>query len=84
MSEGDLRMLGAADGYAHALVRVRQEIGAIDGRYAPRIDAKHVRKRKARDQVMRPLLDLEKWLLEQHGKTKHAYTETCRPTGDPT
>lgn len=68
-------MLGASDGFASAIVRLRQEIGAR--RYHP-IDKRHTRKQKSRDAILAPLIEIEKWLCERHRETKHAYTETCK------
>lgn len=70
---GDLRMLGTRDGLMHALVWVRQHIGAIDGTYAPRIHPRHKRKRAARDAVVRPLRELEQRLAKSVEDTKAAY-----------
>ncbi len=68
--DGDLRMLGAVDGFAHAIVRLRQEIGAI--RYH-RIDPRHVRKIAARKNKLKPLREIEAWLVRQHADTRAAY-----------
>ena len=76
--DGDLRMLGACDGFAHALIRVRQEIAPIDGQYSPRIDPRHVRKLADKQRRLRPLRELEKWLVEQHAATQKAYRATCQ------
>lgn len=72
-SDGDLRMLGVRDGFAHTMIRVRNIIGQIDGLYSQRIDARHVRKRAARDAVLRPLKELDTWLTEQHASVVVAY-----------
>ena len=76
MRDGDLRMLGACDGFAHALVWVRGQIAAIDGNYAPRIDPRHIRKRAARDAILRPLKAIEVRLFDSHTKTRAAYEKT--------
>ena len=76
-SDGDLRMLGACDGYAHALVQLRQQIIApIDGPYSPGIHPRHVRKLAEKDRRLRPLRQLEKWLVERHAETQAAYQNT--------
>lgn len=74
--DGDMRMLGAVDGYAHALIDVRQQIGIIDGTYAPRILPHHKKKRAARDAILRPLKDLERKFAEQHAACQAAYRKT--------
>jgi hypothetical protein len=80
---GDLRMLGARDGFAHALILVRHYIRVIDGSYAPRIHPRHVRKRQRRDAVLRPLKEIERRLAKSHAETQAAYALTCEtnPTG---
>ena len=75
---GDLRMLGSRDGFAHALIRVRQEIAHIAGPYSPRIDPRHVRKLAERERRLRPLRDLEKWIVEQHLAVRDAYLKSCQ------
>ena len=72
---GDLRMLGACDGFAHAIVRLRQEIGAA--RYHP-IDPRHVRRLAAREAKLKPLREIEAWLVKQHADTQAAYRATCQ------
>ena len=74
--DGDMRMLGAVDGYAHALIDVRQQIGIIDGIYAPRILPHHKKKRAARDAILRPLKDLERKFAQMHADTRAAYQRT--------
>lgn len=74
--DGDLRMLGANDGFAHALILVRNQIASIDGRYAPPIHPLHVRKRAQRDAVLKPLREIESRLAEWHRDTRAAYDKT--------
>lgn len=50
------RLLGACDGYIHAIVDIRLRIGHL--KYY-RIDPRYVRKIAQRDSVIKPLLDLE-------------------------
>ncbi len=50
--DGDMRLLGAVDGFCHALIDVRQQIGHLT--YYP-IDKRHVRRIKARDGTARCL-----------------------------
>lgn len=71
--DGDLRMLGAVDGFCHALIDVRNQIGYLT--YHP-IDPRHRRKIKARDAILRPLRELEKKLLADHAATRAAYLKT--------
>ena len=75
-NSGDLRMLGACDGFAHAIVRLRQEIGAA--RYYP-IRPRHVRRIAAREAKLRPLREIEAWLVKQHANTKAAYAKSKDP-----
>lgn len=67
-----LRMIGSAHAQAMILVWIRQHIGAIDGRYAPRIHPRHTKKRAARNSVLRPLKELESRISESHQKTQAA------------
>lgn len=78
MKDGDLRILGARDGYAHALIDVRHQIGLIDGTYAPRILPHHKKKRAARDAILRPLKDLERKFAQSHADCQAAYHETTK------
>jgi len=73
MADGDLRMLGAVDGYCHALIDVRQQIGALT--YYP-IDPRHKRKIAARDAVLRPLRELEEKFAKNHAQCREAYHKT--------
>lgn len=75
--DGDMRMLGVVDGYAHALIDVRQQISAIDGNYAPRIMPQHHKKRAARDAVLRPLKELEAKFAANHAACQAAYRKTA-------
>lgn len=75
--DGDLRMLGARDGLAHALIWVREHIRRIDGLYAPRIEPRHTRKRSSRDAVLRPLKELEAMLAKGHSETQAAYDKSA-------
>ncbi len=62
-TDGDLRMLGAADGYAHALIHLRSNaINPINGPYSPGIHPRHTKKLAAKAAKLAPLLELEKWL----------------------
>ena len=72
-ADGDMRMLGAVDGYAHALIDVRQQIGALTY-YA--IHPRHKRKIEARDAVLRPLRELEEKFAKSHAECREAYHKT--------
>lgn len=74
--DGDLRMLGARDGLVSALLWVRGHISNIDGPYAPRIDPRHIRKRAARDAVLRPLKELEERIAKSYADTNEAYRKS--------
>lgn len=82
MSDGDLRMLGTRDGLAHALIWVRDHIERINGRYAPRIDPRHVRKLAAREAVLRPLKELEARIAKSHAETQEAYRLSTQATDE--
>lgn len=76
--DGDLRILGASDGYAHALVNLRASlIAPIAGAYAPGIHPRHVRKLAAREAKLKPLREFEQWLMRRHAEAKEAYERTC-------
>lgn len=69
-------MLGAADGYAHALVHLRVAlIAPICGPHAPGVHPQHTRKLAARAAKLRPLREMERWLLERHQETRAAYEQ---------
>lgn len=74
--DGDLRMLGAADGLSHALIWVREQISGIDGIYAPLIRHRHHKRRAARDAILRPLKELEQRIAKSHTETRAAYQRT--------
>lgn len=78
MSDGDMRMLGTRDGLVHALIWVQNQINAIDGQYAPRIDPRHKRKRAARNAVLRPLKELEARIAKAHKECGAAYEASKR------
>ena len=73
LSDGDLRMLGAVDGYAHAIVRLRQEIGSI---YYHGINPRHTRKLAARKDRLKSLISIQEWLVERHLETLLEYQKT--------
>lgn len=82
VSDGDLRMLGTRDGLSHALIWVRQHIAIIKGPYSPRIHPRHTRKLKAREAVLRPLLELEARIAKSHADTQEAYRKSARGHGE--
>lgn len=69
------RVLGARDGYIHALLRVRAQIGYIAGPYSPGIHPRHVRKLAERERRLRPLRELEKIFEESHRACQASYDE---------
>lgn len=72
---GDLRILGAVDGYAHAIVRLRQEIGSITYHG---VNPRHTRKLAARESRLKSLRSIEAWLVDRHKETREAYKKTTR------
>lgn len=76
-SDGDLRILGASDGYAHALVHLRANlINPIDGQYSPGIHPRHTRKLAAKAAKLKPLRELEAWLVQRHQECRDAWERT--------
>lgn len=75
LSQDDrLRVLGARDGYAHALVHLRMShIWPLDGNYSPIIHPHHTRKLAARAAKLKPLREIEAWLVEQYENCQKAY-----------
>jgi hypothetical protein len=71
--DGDLRMLGAADGIADVLVHLKFVIGRINH---DRIDPRHVIKVKRRNDILRPLLDMQAKYKGLHAETLAAYENT--------
>jgi hypothetical protein len=59
-----MRILGARDGYAHALINVRTQISNI---MSIRIDDRHTRLLAARDEKLRPLIVLRE-IFERHAR----------------
>ena len=74
-TDGDMRMLGAVDGFAHVLVWLRTAIGQINDPYRP-IDPRHVRKLAAREAILRPLRELEQRVAKSHSDTREAYDKS--------
>jgi hypothetical protein len=68
--ETAIRVLGAADGYASMLIRVRSQIANV---MSERIDERHTRKLAARDQILRPLVALRDHCETQHRECSNAY-----------
>lgn len=68
--EAATRILGAADAYAHMLVRLKTQIGNI---MSQRIDERHVRKLAARDRAIRPLVKLKEFCELHHHECQNAY-----------
>lgn len=64
------RLLGARDGYIHALAAIRLKIGHIT--YYP-IDKRHVRKIAEREAILKPLRELDAKLQDDLNGCKVAY-----------
>lgn len=78
-NDGDLRILGAADGYARALIHLRAHLIAhVDGPYSPGIHPRHTRKLAAKAAKLLPLRAMERWLMNRHAETKAVYERTRR------
>lgn len=74
MDDDAARVLGAADGFAHALVYLRQHIKTrVVPLYSKPIHPRHVRKMKDREQRMATLLQMEAYLVEQYQNCLDAY-----------
>lgn len=71
--DGDLRMLGVVDGFAHVLVALKTDIRRI--MHYP-IDPRHVRKQRERAGILDPLLELQKRIQQHHAETLAAYKRT--------
>lgn len=71
--DGDLRMLGAVDGYAHAIADLRWQIGYLLNTH---IDRRHTRKIAARAAILRPLRELEVKFIKHHAECQMAYRKT--------
>lgn len=52
------RLLGACDGYIHAMLKVQNTIGRFDSAYFGRFDPRHIRKIAQRDAITKPLREL--------------------------
>ena len=74
--DGDLRMLGARDGLASALVHLRCQTMASLKQERQRLDPRHVRKIAENERRLRPLLELDRWLETQVGEVDKAYKKT--------
>jgi len=67
------RVLGARDGYAHALLAVRAQINHLVGHYSRRIHPRHVRKLAERERRLMPLRELEDRFLREHNACQESY-----------
>lgn len=65
-----LRILGARDGYVHALLRVRTEIGNIN---AWPIHPLHINKIANRNKHLEPLKRLEQWFAQRAEDCREEY-----------
>lgn len=68
--ETAIRILGAADAYAHMLVNIRSRISNV---MATPINERHTRKLAQRDQQLRPLISLRDMYERQHRECQEAY-----------
>ena len=78
MSDGDLRILGARDGFLHVVSDIRLRIGHIN--YRP-IDRRHVRKLAERERILAPLRELEEKFLKQMHDCLAAWEKSRVDTG---
>jgi len=69
-SETAIRILGAADAYAHMLISIRSRIANI---VAESIPEHHTRRLAQRDQILRPLISLRDMYETQHRECQEAY-----------
>jgi len=67
------RLLGARDGYVHAILAVRSMIHRFHSQYTGNFHPRHVRKIAARDAITDPLRELEASLEADHKRCKEAY-----------
>jgi hypothetical protein len=77
------RVLGARDGFAHALISVRSQIDHIAGPYAPGIHPRHVRKLAERERRLRPLRELEERFLKSHRECQESYKKWSALAAEP-
>lgn len=75
-----IRVLGARDGLAHALIAVNLQIAYIIGPYSPRIHPRHTRKMAERERRLRPLRELQERFTEQHRACQEAYKTFSQST----
>ena len=76
-NDGDLRMLGAVDGYVSTLVHLRQNVKTmVWHHYMKPIHPRHVRKLADRERRLAPLKMMEKWLEDRIRETQAAYQAT--------
>ena len=67
------RLLGACDGYIHAMMAIKLKIAQFDGAYAGRFDPRHVRKIERRDAITKPLRELYTTLEGDLRRCQEAY-----------
>jgi len=81
LEDGDMRMLGAADGFVHAIADVRTKIWHLTA-YQP-IHPRHVRKLAAREKLLRPLRELEARWMQNLSDCRAAYEKSREPKPAP-
>lgn len=69
------RLLGACDGYIHAMLKVRNAIGRFDGPYTGRFHPRHVRKIAERDAITKPLRELAATMEADLRECQEAYRQ---------
>lgn len=67
------RLLGACDGYVHALLAVKNKIGQFDSSYVGRFNPRHVRKIAQRNAITKPLREIAALLEADLRKCQEAY-----------
>jgi len=77
LTENDMmRLIGTRDGYAYALIALRNKIGMWE-RECGYIPARHVRRRQERDRILAPMRQLEIELRQSVEKMKAAVSSAA-------
>jgi hypothetical protein len=67
------RLLGACDGYVHAMVDIKFKIESYHGQYRGRFHPRHVRLIERRDDIVRPMRQLHDQLEADLRRCQEAY-----------
>jgi len=67
------RLLGACDGYVHAIVDIKFKIESYHGRYRGNFHPRHVRLIERRDAIVRPMRELYDQLEADLRRCQEAY-----------